>query len=267
MICRSKVSFPQMLSLGHPFGAGDQTLDQVSGQHGGKAVQSTRKSSFVWFLLIPVLALAGCQKSGDSTQPTAAVNAGGDKAGANASTPSPAIKSDQDPQHPIYEIETSLGKITVRLDAEKAPLTVDNFRNYAVRGHYDLTIFHQVLQGSVQIVLGGGYTADLKEKSTLTPIRNEAHNGLKNRRGTIAMARRANDEDSATCQFFFNVADNDVLNFKTRTADGYGYCVFGEVTEGMELVDKIAKQPVHDVNKFPSLPVETVAIKSIRQIK
>ena len=95
---------------------------------------------------------------------------------------------------------------------------MDNFRNYVARGHYDLTIFHQVLKGSLQIVLGGGYTADLKEKAALTPIRNEAHNGLKNRRGTIAMARRANDEDSATCQFFINIADNDVLNFKARTA-------------------------------------------------
>ena len=127
------------------------------------------------------------------------------------------MKSDQDPQHPIYEFETSQGKFIVRLDAEKAPLTVDNFRNYVARGHYDLTIFHQVLKGPVQIVLGGGYTADLKEKATLTPIRNEAHNGLKNRRGTIAMARRANDEDSATCQFFINIADNDALNFKART--------------------------------------------------
>ena len=105
----------------------------------------------------------------------------------------------------------------MRLDAEKAPLTVDNFRNYVARGHYDLTIFHQVVKSPLQIVLGGGYTADLKEKARLPPIRNEAHNGLKNRRGTIAMARRADDEDSATCQFFFNIADNNALNYKART--------------------------------------------------
>ena len=232
-------------------------------------MQPLRKSILALFVLIPVLALAGCQKGGDSPQPTAAVNGpGGEKAEfCRAATGAPPVKSDQDPQHPMYEFETSQGKFIVRLDAEKAPLTVDNFRNYVARGHYDLTIFHQVLKGSLQIMLGGGYTADLKEKATLTPIRNEAHNGLKNRRGTIAMARRANDEDSATCQFFINVADNNVLNFKSRTPEGYGYCVFGEVTEGMDVVDRIAKAPVHDTDKFAGLPVETVVIKSIRQIK
>ena len=234
-------------------------------------MKSLRKSAPGWFVLVPVLALAGCQKGGDSTQPTAAVSGpGGEKAeshGLAASEAAP-IKSDQDPQRPIYEFETSQGKFLVRLDAEKAPLTVDNFRNYAAHGRYDLTIFHQVLtKTSLQIVLGGGYTADLKEKATLTPVRNEAHNGLKNRRGMIAMARRANDEDSATCQFFVNIADNDTLNFKSRTAEGYGYCVFGEVTEGMEVLDRIAKASVHDTDKFVGLPVETVVIKSVRQVK
>ena len=183
-------------------------------------MQPLRKSILALFVLIPVLALAGCQKGGDSPQPTAAVTGpGGEKAESHtaAATEAPPLKSDQDPLHPVYEFETSQGKFIVRLDAEKAPLTVDNFRNYVARGHYDLTIFHQVLKGSLQIVFGGGYTADLKEKTPLTPIRNEAHNGLKNRRGTIAMARRPNDEDSATCQFFINIADNDILNFKART--------------------------------------------------
>ncbi len=233
-------------------------------------MQPLRKSILALFVLIPVLALAGCQKGGDATQPTAAVTGpGGEKAEspAAAATEAPQAKSDQDPQHPIYEFETSQGKFIVRLDAEKAPLTVDNFRNYVARGHYDLTIFHQVLKDPLQIVLGGGYTADLKEKATLTPIRNEAHNGLKNRRGTIAMARRPNDEDSATCQFFINIADNDALNFKSRTPEGYGYCVFGEVTEGMDVLDRIAKAPVHDIDKFMDLPVETVVIKSVRQVK
>jgi len=233
-------------------------------------MQPLRKPILALFLLIPVLALAGCQKSGDSTQPTAAVTGpGSEKAEPHtaAATAAAQVKSDQDPQHPIYELETSQGKFIVRLDAEKAPMTVYNFRNYVARGHYDLTIFHQVLKGSLQIVLGGGYTADLKEKATLTPIRNEAHNGLKNRRGTIAMARRANDEDSATCQFFVNIADNDALNFISRSPNGYGYCVFGEVTEGMEVVDRIAKTPLHDTDKFVGLPVEAVAIKSIRQVK
>jgi cyclophilin family peptidyl-prolyl cis-trans isomerase len=241
-----------------------------SGQHGGKAVQLSRKSTFTLFVLIPVLALAGCQKGSDSGQPTAAVAApGGEKTGPQpaAAMLSPPAKPPQDFLHPVYEFDTTLGRFSVRLDAEKAPLTVDNFRTYVARGHYDLTIFHQVIKEPLHVVLGGGYTADLKEKSTLTPIRNEAHNGLKNRRGTIAMARRPNDVDSATCQFFINFADNDILNFKTRTPEGYGYCVFGEVIDGMDLVDRIAQAAVHTVDKFPGLPVETVVIKSIHQIR
>ena len=205
-------------------------------------MQPLRKTILALFVLIPVLALAGCQK-GDSTQPTAAVpGPSGEKAESHAATVNQALqaKVEKDFLHPIYEFETSQGKFSVRLDAEKAPLTVENFCNYVARGQYDLTIFHQVLP-SPQVVLGGGYTADLKEKTPLTPIRNEAHNGLKNRRGAIAMARRPNDEDSATCQFFINVADNDALNFKARTPQGYGYCVFGEVSDGMDVVDRIAK--------------------------
>jgi cyclophilin family peptidyl-prolyl cis-trans isomerase len=222
------------------------------------------------FVLIAILGLAGCQKSGDTTQPTTAITAPGSetpKSDIAGAAQAPSVKSDQDPQHPMYEFETSQGKFVVRLDAEKAPLTVDNFRNYAARGHYDLTIFHQVFNKGSQIVVGGSYTADLKEKAQLTPIRNEAHNGLKNRRGTIAMVRRANDEDSATCQFFINIADNDALNFKSRSAEGYGYCVFGEVVDGIEVLDRIAKSPVHDVDKFVGMPVELVVIKSIRQVK
>ncbi len=233
-------------------------------------MQPLRKSILAFLVFIPILVLAGCQKNGDSSQPTAAVTGpGGEKAESPAATATQArlVKSEQDLQHPVYEFETSRGKFVVRLDAEKAPLTVDNFRNYAARGHYELTIFHQVRKDPPQIVLGGGYTADLKEKASLTPIRNEAHNGLKNRRGTIAMARRANDADSATCQFFINVADNDALNFKNRSAEGYGYCVFGDVIEGMDVVDRIAKTPVHDTDKFVALPVETIVIKSVRQVR
>lgn len=227
-------------------------------------MQPLRKSILGWFLLIAILAMAGCQKSGESPQPTAAVNGpGGEKAESQIA----AAKSVQDPQHPVFEFETSQGRFTVRLDGEKVPLTVDNFRNYVARGYYDLTIFHQVLKSPPQIVLGGGYTADLKEKAALTPIRNEAHKASKNRRGTIAMTRRLNDEDSASGQFFINIADNDALNFKSSTPEGYGYCVFGEVTEGMEILDQIAKTPVHNTDKFKDLPVEPVVIKSIRQVK
>jgi cyclophilin family peptidyl-prolyl cis-trans isomerase len=225
--------------------------------------------SIQWLALVPILALAGCQK-GDTPPPTAAVPA------ADVGNPQPIpdaggenshAASDADFLHPVYEFDTSHGKFSVRLDKDKAPLTVDNFHDYVARGHYDGTIFHGVVKEPVQIVLGGVYTADLKEKKPQTPIRNEADNGLKNRRGTIAMVHADNYEDSATCQFFINLADNDILNYKSRTPKGYGYCVFGEVTDGMEVVDKIAKSPVHDTDKFRGLPVESVIIRAVRQIK
>jgi cyclophilin family peptidyl-prolyl cis-trans isomerase len=236
-------------------------------------VQSLRKSVFALSVFFPALALLGCQKASETAPPTAAVKG---PAGEKAETPtSPAAdladtaeaKPDPNLNHPIFAIDTTAGKITVRLDAEKAPLTVCNFRDYAIRGHYDQTIFHQVGKTPVQIVLGGVYMPDLKEKTARMPIRNEADNGLKNRRGTIAMLRSAKDEDSATCQFFFNISDNEALNYKTRTAEGYGYCVFGEVTEGMEVLDQIAKTPVHDSGNHKDMPVEAVAIKSVRQVK
>ncbi len=234
-------------------------------------MQSLRKSALALLVIIPVFALMGCQKGGDSAPATAAVSGpSGNKAepAANAAAEVPDDpKPDPNLQHPVFAIDTTAGKITVRLDAEKAPLTVDNFRNYASHGHFDQTIFHQVYSKPVQIVLGGVYTSDLKEKTPMTPIRNEADNGLKNRRGTIAMARRADDEDSATSQFFFNISDNDGLNFKSRTSEGYGYCVFGEVTDGMEVLDRIAKGPVHDSGSHANMPVEAVAIKTIRQLR
>jgi cyclophilin family peptidyl-prolyl cis-trans isomerase len=220
--------------------------------------------------IIPILASLGCQKAGDSAPATATISGQtGNKTqpAATAVAEPDEAKPDPEVQHPVFAIDTTAGKITVRLDSEKAPLTVDNFRTYALHGRYDQTIFHQVFSTPIQIVLGGVYTADLKERTPSTPIRNEADNGLKNRRGTIAMARRADDEDSATCQFFFNISDNDSLNFKARTAAGYGYCVFGEVTEGMDVLDHIAKSPVHDAGSHGHMPVETVAIRSIRQIR
>ncbi len=207
-------------------------------------MQPLRKSMLAVFVLIPILALAGCQKSGDSPQPAAAVSGpAGEKPESHAAAATEAVpaKADQEALHPNYEFETSHGKFTVRLDAEKAPRTVENFRNYVASGHYEQTIFHEVIKAPM-IVIGGGYTVDLKEKPSLTPIRNEADNGLKNRRGTIGMVRRANDIDSATCQFFFNIADNDVLNYKAPTPEGYGYCVFGEVTSGMDVLDRIAQR-------------------------
>jgi cyclophilin family peptidyl-prolyl cis-trans isomerase len=182
--------------------------------------------------------------------------------GANA----PA-QATQDPDHPVVAFETSLGEITVRLDAQKAPLTVANFLAYVGRGHYDGTIFHQVVKEYPKLVIGGAFTKELTEKPTMTSVRNEAHSGLKNRRGTIAMARRPDWIDSATCHFFINVTDNEVLDHTDRTLEGYGYCVFGEVIEGMDVVDRIAALEVHDTEQFEQIPVETVAIQSVRVVR
>ncbi len=225
------------------------------------------KRVVVSIVVIPLLGLVGCQKGGDSSQPAAAVAGPNAEKSDGGTTPAAGPKSDQDPQHPVFEIETTLGKCTIQLDGEKAPLTVDNFRNYVAKHHYEQTIFHQVLNGSVKAVLGGGFLADLSPKKALTPIRNEAHNGLKNRRGSISMFRRADDCDSATSQFIINLADNDKLDFKGRTPEQYGYCVFGQVTQGIEVLDQIVQRPVHDTNNFDHVPVETVAIKSIQQVK
>jgi cyclophilin family peptidyl-prolyl cis-trans isomerase len=117
------------------------------------------------------------------------------------------------------------------------------------------------------MVLGGGFTADLLEKPGLTPVRNEAHNGLSNKRGTIAMARQFDTIDSSTCQFFINLSDNTALDHKSRTVEDYGYCVFGRVIEGMEVVDRIGKMPVHDKSGFEMTPSQPVVIKSAKRIR
>lgn len=167
--------------------------------------------------------------------------------------------------HPEVLVRTSAGEFTMRLDAEKAPLTVDNFLVYAQSGHYDGTIFHQLYDGF--IVLGGGYDAQLHEKPTHSAVRNEAHNGLKNRRGAVAMARRADAIDSATSQFFIDLDDNTSLDFAGTQPAQYGYCVFGEVISGMDVVEQIAKGEVHNTQQFESVPVRPVVIESVRRVK
>jgi cyclophilin family peptidyl-prolyl cis-trans isomerase len=217
--------------------------------------------------LLALAAAAGCNRGGDGNQPAAATIGGAAAATPPAGGPSGTSpqKPAADPQHPVVLIETSLGDITVRLDLEKAPLSVDNFLAYAGTGFYDRTIVHQVYKG--QGILGGGYGADLVEKSARTPIRNEALNGLKNRRGAIAMVRLPDAIDSATSQFFINVADNPALDYKDRTPAGYGYCVFGDVIAGMDVVDKINDVAVHDTAALDRTPVQPVVVKSIRRIR
>ena len=157
-------------------------------------------------------------------------------------------------------VETSLGSIELKLDAEKAPVTVSNFVKYAKSGHYDGTVFHRVIDGFM--IQGGGFTADLRQKPTEPPIKNEAANGLKNARGTIAMARTM-VVDSATSQFFINLKDNGFLDYRSPDPRGFGYAVFGQVTKGMDVVDKIAKVKTGNRGYMGDVPVETVLIKKV----
>jgi len=160
---------------------------------------------------------------------------------------------------PTVEMQTSAGKMVIELNAEKAPVTVENFLKYAKEGHYDGTVFHRVMDGFM--IQGGGFTADMGEKKTGAPIQNEAKNGLKNQRGTIAMARRP-DPHSATAQFFINHKDNTMLDYPGQ--DGWGYAVFGKVTRGMDVVDKIAKVPTGNRGMHQNVPVEPVVIQSVK---
>lgn len=191
----------------------------------------------------------------------------GDKPGAGeepkkAKTPAPAEAG----KGARVKMETSLGDIVLELNAEKAPITVDNFLQYVDAGYFDGTIFHRVM--STFMIQGGGYMPDLKEKKEgqRPPIKNEWKNGLKNDRGTIAMARSG--PDTATSQFFINVVNNDRLS--EAQADGAAYCVFGKVVEGMETVDKIKDTEVKTDPKLPMgkvVPVEPVVIKSVKRVE
>ena len=178
----------------------------------------------------------------------------------------------EDKKNPIVVIETSLGNIEVQLDSEKAPLTTKNFMQYVSDKFYDGTVFHRVMSNFM--IQGGGFTPDLKEKETKSTIKNEADNGLKNNVGTIAMARLP-DPHSASAQFFINVVDNAMLDHRNKTADGYGYCVFGKVVAGMDVVERIKavktgkKNGVIQGQTIPmdDVPLETVTIKSVTEKK
>ncbi len=153
-------------------------------------------------------------------------------------------------------LTTNHGKITIELDTEKAPKSVENFINYVKSGHYDGTIFHRVIDGFM--IQGGGFEPGMKQKPTEDPIENEADNGLTNDHYTIAMARTS-DPHSATAQFFINVGDNDFLNYPG--SDGWGYAVFGKVTEGMDVVDEIRAVKTGRRSMFSDVPVEDVVIE------
>jgi cyclophilin family peptidyl-prolyl cis-trans isomerase len=160
-------------------------------------------------------------------------------------------------------MKTSKGDITIELNAAKAPGTVKNFLSYVKDKFYDGTVFHRVIPNFM--IQGGGMTAELHEKDAKAPIKNEAANGFKNYRGTIAMARTG-VVDSATCQFFINLKDNSFLDHKSDTPDGFGYCVFGKVVAGMDVVDAIAKVKTGTKRGMGDVPLETVTILSVEVI-
>jgi len=170
-----------------------------------------------------------------------------------------ASVSDAAPSNPKVLMKTTKGDITIELYPDKAPISVENFFSYVNEKFYDGTIFHRVIKGFM--IQGGGLDVDFQEKSAKAPIQNEAKNGLKNKRGTLAMARMA-EPHSATCQFFINHVDNPGLDYG-QCADGWGYCVFGKVTQGLNVVDAIANSPVMTRNGMRDVPRETIKILSI----
>jgi peptidyl-prolyl cis-trans isomerase A (cyclophilin A) len=166
--------------------------------------------------------------------------------------------------NPRVTLTTSLGNIEIELFADKAPVTVKNFLQYVDSNFYNNTLFHRVIPGFM--IQGGGFTKGMVEKTTQLPIKNEAGNGLQNLRGTIAMAR-TQIISSATSQFFINVANNSSLDHRDNTADGYGYCVFGQVTKGLDIVDKIVHVPTTLVGPYQDVPQTDVIILTVKRVK
>lgn len=160
----------------------------------------------------------------------------------------------------MITFQTNFGDIKIELDLENTPATAENFLSYAKEGFYDGTIFHRVINGFM--IQGGGFDQDMKQKKTKTPIKNEANKGQANKRGTIAMARTS-DPHSATCQFFINVADNAFLNFKSESPEGWGYCVFGHVIEGMDVVDRIKTTSTTYRSGHQDVPADNIVIEKV----
>jgi len=220
------------------------------------------KGSACWQAALASCAVAGLVLAGcGSDAPEAADTS------STASAPSATRGASLDPQHPVIEIETNLGAIRVRLDAVNAPGTVRNFLNYVNDGFYADTLFHYI--AADKMIVGGGYSFDSQPKVVGSTVRNEAHNGLKHVRGTIAMARDVSAGiDSATSQFFINLADAPTFDHRGEEAEEYGYCVFGEVVDGLEVAEQISRSPTRDQGgELAQSPVPPVVIKSIRVVE
>jgi peptidyl-prolyl cis-trans isomerase A (cyclophilin A) len=206
------------------------------------------------FLLPAGLLMSGCKQKKE-TQPTT-------KQGQEVSQMSQPDKKVADANQPKVQLQTSMGNIVIELNQKAAPVTVKNFLQYVEEGFYDGTIFHRVISGFM--IQGGGFTSDMVQKQAHAPIINESSNGLKNDRGTIAMAR-TDMPNSATCQFFINHVNNDMLNNSPST--GVGYAVFGKVVQGLDVVDKIASVKTTTKSGMQDVPIETVIIRSAKVVK
>ncbi len=219
-----------------------------------------------------MIAANGCGKSGANTtaadpgQPAAKGQAA-DTAASSTTGVAKAAASQPKPVDPLIVLHTSQGDVTIKLFPEKAPRTVENFlRGYAERGFYEETIFHHVEPG--QMIIAGGYTADLQRKPARAPIYNESKNELSNRRGTIAMIRDADSPHTATSEFFINLSDNPDFDFKaTEESDVPGYCVFGEVVKGMDVIDRIAALPTASLGDFAKVPSPPVTIAKVERLQ
>lgn len=165
--------------------------------------------------------------------------------------------------NPVVVMKTTMGDIKIELYPEKAPITTKNFLDYVASGQYDHTIFHRVIDGFM--IQGGGFTKEFDQKPTKAPIKNEASNGLKNKKGSVAMARTS-DVNSATGQFFINVSDNSFLDYRGNSPSEFGYCVFGQVIEGMDVVDKIKKVKTGSNGMYQDVPKETVEILEAKEL-
>ena len=219
---------------------------------------------------VTTFSLTGCGKS----KPGPAVTVPDAETATQAAAPTPVTPTSATrtpiqpkPVDPMVVLHTTNGDITLKLFREKAPRTVENFlRGYAERGYYDQTVFHHVEPGVM--LIAGGYTADLQRKPARAPIYNESKNGLANRRGTVAMIRDPAAPHSATSEFFINLADNPDFDFKsTDDEDVPGYCVFGEVVSGMDVIDTIAKLPTATQGDFTNVPSPQVAIVGVKRLQ
>jgi peptidyl-prolyl cis-trans isomerase A (cyclophilin A) len=273
LVAISKLQFPARIDVARNQMPPDDTHQEPDQSTAGRllAMRCVRSTLTIAFFTA-ACCVAGCGRSagGAAAVTTEAVVAPAQASVTAVVTPTSATRLSQSlpkPVDPMVVLHTTAGDITLQLFAERSPRTVENFlRTYAERGFYDQTIFHHAEPGVM--LIAGGYTADLQRKPVRAPIYNESRNGLSNRRGTVAMIRDADAPHSASSEFFINLADNPDLDFKASDEeDVLGYCVFGEIIGGMDVVDQIAHLPTMSQGDFQKIPSPAVTITSAERLQ